>query len=213
MRIHPKATLVALAATVTLVCSLASSFASARNFSDSEREYEITFNRATIEAAGNTISCPVTMLGHLLERTWVKTSNAAEASVRHVDPTSAGSALCTGGSITVLTETLPWRANYIGFSGRLPGIQSIRWSVIGAALRVTPMGSVTCLAGTTAREPAFGEALLGAGGRVEGFRVDETRGIRLGGGFICELAGESRFIGTGTVTDLPRLHPLTVTLI
>lgn len=114
--------------------------------------------------------------------------------------------------MTVLQETLPWRITYQGFSGRLPNITAIRLLLVGIAFKTVTNG-LTCLAGTTARNPAVAEEIIGSGGRVEGLRVEERTTIPLGGGFLCEIAGGSHFSGTGTILDLPGLHAITVTLI
>jgi len=210
MRTYAKFVLVALAATVAL--ALGASVAGARNLSVTERETEVLFHPITLEFAGNNISCPITLLGHFNERTIPKT-NTQVGVVRHVEPAiGTEPSPCTGGTITILQETLPWGVSYVGFRGTLPAIERIRLSLTGVALRVTPRGSATCLDGTTVRNPGFGEVLVGAGGRVEGLRADETISIPLSGGFLCSFAS-GRFSGSGSVTDLPRLHSITVTLI
>jgi len=200
----------ALAATAMMLTLVAN--ASARNFSVTEREFEVLFNPLTFEAAGNRISCPITLLGAFNERTIPKT-NTQVGRVRHVEPTTgAEPSPCTGGTITVLQETLPWGVSYVSFTGRLPSISTVRLSLTGVAFRVTPRGSATCLAGTTTRNPAFGELRVGVGGRVESLRADETISIPLSGGFLCSFAS-GRFSGEGTVTNLPRTGSVTVTLI
>jgi len=199
----------ALAAAAMMLTLVAN--ASAGRLSVSEKEFEVNFRPLTFNAAGRVIRCPITLLGHFNENTIAKRA-ATIGAIRHVEPTTAGEPPCTGGTITVLNETLPWRINYVSFSGTLPAITSIRLSLIGVAFKVRT-SLATCLAGTTATAPAFGEVLVGTGGRVEGLRADERVGIPLGGGFVCELAGNSTFEGTGTVTNLPGTAPITVTLI
>src|SRR6185312_1823759 len=142
----------ALAATAMMLTLVAN--ASARNFSVSEREFEVFFNPLTFNAAGNNISCPITLLANYVERTIPKT-NTQVARIRNVSPsTGAEPSPCTGGTITVLNETLPWSVNYVSFTGTLPTIRSVRVSLIGTSFRVTPRGSATCLVGTTVRNPA-----------------------------------------------------------
>lgn len=201
------AVLAAAAMMLTLVAG-----ASARNWRLSETRFEEKFERLTFEAAGNNISCPTTLLGSYIEQTLAKNAGL-EANVRHDEPPTSGSPPCTGGSMTILTETLPWRVNYVSFTGTLPRINSVRYSIIGMAYRFRTSGGLTCLVGTTSLRPAFAEAVLGTGGRAEGVRYDETVGIPLGGAFLCELAGEGHFSGTGTLTNLPGNAPLTYTLI
>lgn len=205
----------ALAAAAMMLALVAN--ASARNFRITEREFEVLFNGSEglhFEAAGNNINCKITLLGHFLENTIPKIVGTKVGVVRHVEPTTAAEPPCTGGTITVLTETLPWGVNYGGFTGRLPEITRIRLNLIGVAFRVrVTSNGLACLAGTNSREPASGEISLGANGRAETLRADETVGIRLGGGFLCEIAGNSHFSGTGTILPLPRTGSILVTLI
>lgn len=194
----------------TLVAS-----ASARNWRITEKNFEMIAERAaplTFEAAGNTISCPITLLGSWVETTVTKATGLMIGNLRHTEPPQQGAPPCTGGSLTILTETLPWRINYSGFTGTLPRITDIRLSIIGIAFRISTSG-LGCLAGTTSLKPAFGELVLGSTGVIEGFRFDERVGIPLGGGFVCEIAGESHFSGTQIVRNLPRIQNVTMALI
>jgi hypothetical protein len=52
--------------------------------------------------------------------------------------------------------TLPWHVQYGGFTGTLPTITSIRTNIIGFAFRIREPFGVTCLARSTAAEPATG---------------------------------------------------------
>jgi len=210
MQSYVKVMIAALTAAIAL--SLALSTASARTLSTSEREFEILFHPLTFEAAGNSISCPLTLLGNFIERTIPK-SQTQTGRIKHVEPsTAAEPSPCTGGTLTILNETLPWALKYTSFTGRLPNITAVRVALTGTAFRVTPRGDVTCLAGTTVRNPAFGELLIGAGGRVEGLRADETISIPLSGGFLCSFAS-GRFSGTAGFLNLPRTASVTITLI
>jgi len=213
MLIRTKLLIAGLAAAVMMLTFVA--VAPAGRFRVGEPEYEIKLP-LRFEAAGNNITCRVTQLGRFTERTFAKSQVPRVARIRHT-VRGAEAEACTGGTMTVLNETLPWEVGYVSFRGTLPRPSAIRVSMIGVAFRVSN-GSITCLAGTTASKPAFGEFLInsesGANmGIVEGFRYDETVGIPLGGGFLCELAGEGHLSGTATVTDLPGLNALRVTLI
>jgi len=212
MYTHTKTILATLAATIALAAALGAPAASARNLSETEKEFEVMFHPLTLSLGGNNFSCPLTLLGTFNERTIPKT-NTQVGRIRHVEPsTGAEPSPCTGGTLTILNETLPWGISYVGFTGRLPAIEKIRLSLTGVAFRITPRGSATCLAGTTTRNPGFGEASVGTGGRVEGLRADETISIPLSGGFLCSFAS-GRFSGTGEVRNLPRTGSITVTLI
>jgi hypothetical protein len=203
------AALAAAAMMLTLVAN-----ASARNLTLSEKEFEILFNRPglTFNAAGNVITCPITLLGQFIERTLPKRPNSKVGVIRHVERRETPRPPCTGGTATVNTGTLPWTVNYVSFRGTLPTITSIRLALIGVSFRVST-GSTGCEAGTTERNPAFGEVQVGTGGRVEGLRADETATIPLGGSFICSFAGNSTFSGNGSVLNLPGTAAITVTLI
>jgi len=212
MRTYTKTVLAALAATVALALALGAPAASARNLSETEKEFEVLFNPLTLEFSGESIRCPITLLGHFKERTIPKT-NTQVGVVRHVEPaTGAEPSPCTGATITILQETLPWGVSYVGFTGRLPAIERVRLGLTGVSFRMTPRGSATCLAGTTMRNPGFGESVVGTGGRIAGLRADETISIPFSGGFLCSIAS-ARFSGSGTVTNLPRTESITVTLI
>lgn len=181
---------------------------SARNLSVSETGGTLIFSPLTIEAAGRNFSCGLTMSGTISSRTFVKSASEPW----FVNLTRGEASVCTGGSATVLTETLPWRFSYRSFSGTLPNITRIRGALIGLAISVRESGGTSCLGGTTSRNPAFGELELSMG-RVTGLRIDETVGIPLGGGFICGFAGEAHARGTATLTNLPGTASVTITLI
>lgn len=183
--------------------------ASARNVSVSQRGYELDYG-FRFEAGGNNIRCePSIFLGIYKESTFAKAQHQQVDEIRH---SSSRSQTCTGGGLTVLTETLPWQVDYEGFSGRLPQITAIRTSIIGLAFRISTSG-LGCLVATTATKPAFAEFLIGAGGTIEGYRFDERVGIPLGGGFLCSAAGEGHLSGVPPVRNLPRTNNLIMTLI
>ncbi len=213
MHTYTKTAIAALTASVALALALTAATASARNFSVTEREGEVLWRELHFNAAGREIICPVTLLGHFAERTIPKIVGTRVGIIRHAEPLfGAEPSPCTGGTITILNETLPWNINYLGFRGQLPRIETIRRSLIGVSFRVTPRGETTCLTGTTTRDPAFSEAEV-SGSRVTGVRADETIGIPLSGGFLCSLAGNGTLRGTGTVLNLPRNQSITITLI
>lgn len=206
MRIYSKLALAGLAAIAAF--SVAVGAANARSLRVSEQNFEDIWTKVGLSAAGTTVGCPVTLLGHFEERTFAKVVGATVGIYRHVEIGT-----CTGGAVTVLIGSLPWRISYQGFSGTLPRMTQIRFLLIGISIQVHPEGSAECLARTTAEHPAFGEAALSAGGDISGFRLDEGARIPLGGGFICSLAGEASIEGTAEVRNLPRLGALNVTLI
>jgi hypothetical protein len=132
--------------------------------------------------------------------------------------TTARIGTCESGRVTVLTETLPWHLTYESFSGPLPNITRIRILLVNAAFLVEQLG-FRCLTRTTAEAPASGETILGAGGRVEGLRSDETKQIptRGGlGGFGCPAATvgfRTEISDNGVVTLLGTSNAIFITLI
>ena len=207
------AALAAAAMMLTLVAN-----ASARSFQFSEQEFEILFRALSVQTSSNTITCPITLLGRFVERTIPKIIGTQIGAIRHALPLNGAEPPCTGGAITILNATLPWLILYEGFQGRLPAITRIRLSLVGVSFRVRTSNGIGCLAGTTPRNPAFFELLVnsevGANrGLVEGINADPNAGIPLGGGFLCSLAGQVTFSGTGTVLNLPGTRLLRVFLI
>jgi hypothetical protein len=197
--------LAASAASMLLAALVGTS--SARILSISETVGTLTFTPLSIEAAGNRYSCGLTMEGTISSRTFAKSTTESWA----VNLTRGEASGCTGGSASVLAETLPWKFSYRSFTGTLPNITKIRGALIGLSMKFKEPSGVECLGGTTLRSPAFGELLLSAG-RVTGLRIDETVGIPLGGGFICGLAGEAHAAGTGALTGRGGVG-VTITLI
>jgi hypothetical protein len=123
--------------------------ASAGRLSTSSQSLRATF--ASLEFAGGfgTTRCPVTVEGSFHERTTAKT---ADRLVGYITRAVLGA--CAVGQATVLAETLPWHVRYSSFSGALPNITAIQASIVGVATRVREVGGVTCLARTSAEEPA-----------------------------------------------------------
>ena len=196
-----------------IILAAAVGTASARNLSASNQNIRVTW--ASLELSNNvnstTIRCPVTLEGSFHSRTLVKSVGSLTGLITRV---AINNASCTNGRVTVLTGTLPWHLTYQGFTGTLPNIATIRFSIIGGAFEIET-GSNTCLALGTSEEPAGGIATLGAGREVTGLRADETRRIRLRngtGGIFCGL-GSGAFSGTGTVTVLGTTTRVSITLI
>lgn len=189
-----------------LLLALAVSSASANSLRTSSQTFDVTWTPLTFSAGGANINCNVTLRGSFSAATIAKTAGRKGAI------TGAALSNCSGGTATVLTETLPWSVNYVSFSGTLPRISGVRVALIGAAFSVDPSGILpNCLVGTTVGDEAFGTITI-SGGTATGLRADETTGIDLGGSFICEIAGEGFFAGTGAVTNGSG-SAITVTLI
>jgi len=204
--------LTALSAAIVVAAAVGSS--SARNLSASSQNLRATWAGLELINTVNsvTVRCPVTLEGSFHSRTLVKVASSLTGLITRA---ILNSGACTNGRATLLVETLPWHLTYEGFTGRLPSIQSIKFSLIGLAFGIEIPGTNNCLAVSTTEEPASGMATLGAGGVVVGLRSDETRRIRLRdapGGFFCGL-GSGSFAGTGGLTVLGTTNSVSITLI
>jgi hypothetical protein len=188
--------LMLLGLAASMLMALAVGSASARNLSVNERSLRAVWTPATFIAGGSSARCNLTIEASFHYRTIVKREGALSGFV-----TRAILNTCTGGSSTVLSNTLPWHITYGGFGGTLPNITALRLSAIGASFTVRPEGSIACLARSTAENPVRAIANVGAGGSITGLRLDETAQIPLEG-FFCAFGGEGSFRGTGAATAL-----------
>lgn len=203
--------------TIILLFGFYANTAAAAHLRFSERNFEFIWEHGlsapkgpwTVEAAGNRTVCDVTLLGSFEGTTIAKQTSSRIGLINHATVSN-----CNEGILVPLVETLPWSAFYVGFSGTLPNITDTRLSVVGAAFADTTSGGVRCLARTERNHPVVFELEGFSGGAPESIRVDETRGIPLGGEeFICGFAGEAHIRGLGLVRNLPGTRLVTVTLI
>jgi hypothetical protein len=190
----------ALAAAVAL--SIAVATASANYLALSSRTIYIRLHPLTWTAEGETVECDVTLLGSFHEAVVGKVEGALIGSVTHAEIENP----CTGGTATILEESLPWHITYANYTapGGLPNIERVRILLIGLAINIF-YGSfgVACLGQSEEAEPVGGWLELegGGSGSVANFRVDERLKMALSGAFFCALAGSTTFSGTGTVED------------
>jgi hypothetical protein len=194
MRTRSKLVLTALTAVLALAITVGS--ASANQLSVSEDEADITWDGLSFNAGGIVITCPVTLLGTFDDRI-IDKEKQREGEIDHAvvgDP-------CSGGDATVLEETLPWDVTYLGFTGTLPNITNIELLLIGASFEITDGIFATCLARTTAENPAVGVAEVDSNGQVTTVTADPDPQIPLTGGGLCDDIGEGGFEGTGDVED------------
>ena len=183
-----------------MLMALAVSSASANRLSISHGNlWRAVFRPLRFQVSGVVAtSCSVTLEGSFHSATIRKIERLL---IGHITHASVGP--CESGTATVLTETLPWHVQYLGFLGRLPIIEGgVRLILVNAAfqLRDAIFGSV-CLTRTTETEPAGGigelEAEEAGGNRiVRDLRADTGPRIRCGSNL-----GE--FAGTATVTEVP----------
>jgi hypothetical protein len=190
----------------SLLLAMAVGTASANRLSVRSQAFSTVWTPLSFSFGGAVIRCNVTLSGSFESTTISKVAGRIGAV------TGASANTCSGATVTVLTETLPWDVNYVSFAGTLPRISSIRVSLVGARFAIDPEGALpACLVGTTATYPAFGIAHF-SGGTVTGLRADETVGLPFGGSFICEIGGDGFFAGTGAVENTAGAS-ITVTLI
>jgi hypothetical protein len=206
MRYRSRLALAACAATAVL--ALAAGGAFARRLELSTQTFLIGWSPLIFEAGGVRVSCPVSLEGSFHSRTLSKVCGSLIGRVIETKVKE-----CTGGTMTALTETLPWHVRYNSFTGTLPRITGITAMVVGAAFRITPSGSVACLATTTSREPWFGRLGVNeASGRLERVESLSEHTIALSG-FFCEFVGAGRLIGTGTIVQADTTTAITVRLV
>jgi len=184
--------------TAALLLATAVGTSSANRLSINERSYTIRWTALRFIAAGNTVTCSVTLEGSFHSATIRKIERLL---VGHI--TRASVAGCSGGSATVLRESLPWHVQYAGFTGRLPAIATVKLLLVGAAFQVQPSGNLACLARTSEARPAVGIAGIEEAGGVTELAAEVGAEIPLeGSGGLCRFAGAGHFEGTGTPTKL-----------
>jgi hypothetical protein len=198
MRVAIKLVLAGLATAIVL--SLAVGGAFARRFETSERGFlaRWTAERPLIlGAAGNRISCPVTLEGSFHSRTLSKVCGQlvgyiTAAQISGTEPP------CKGGTMTVLGETLPWHVQYNSFAGTLPNIARIRIALVGIQItaRLAGLGNL-CLITTTQANPTMADFRL-TGGRAESLTLLPEFTFPLAGA-ACFLVGNGSFEGATAV--------------
>jgi hypothetical protein len=199
----------------TLLLTLTAAQASARIFRASNQQIRVTWRRLELIGSDGTnfARCPVTLEGSFHAATIAKIRGSL---IGYITRPTVGT--CETGRVTVLTATLPWHIVYQSFSGPLPNITRLRFSIIGSSVLVEQLG-FRCLLRTTAESPASGEELFGANGRVEGLKPDETMQIPVGGGLggfgcPCPTGGwRTEASDAGIVTLLGTNNSISVTLI
>jgi hypothetical protein len=204
-----KLLLVAMIATTSLWVAIGS--ASARRLESSNGSIQVVWSPLQFGAPeiGQSISCPVTIAGSFHSRTISKVSGALVGYVNRATVNSAG---CSEGSSRVLVETLPWHIRYNSFSGTLPSITGITFTLVGIRFSHTNNEGTSCLIGTTAASPGWARSNLSAG-RITGLQVLEEHTIPLGGAFICSFVGNAEISGTGTLTAGESGSSITIRLV
>lgn len=191
MATHTRLLLAALASTLLLATAVAT--ASASEFTIGDREFKMTSEGLSFQAAERTVRCPVTLQGSFGSGTFPKTVEARVATVSRV---TLGA--CSGGTVRVLTETLPWNLLYTSFAGTLPNITSTTFHLTGASFQIAPTGGPTCLGRSSERSPLVSiwerETTHGT---LTGTRFEEGAQVPLTGEGICAFTRGKLFGHTG----------------
>lgn len=155
---------------------------------------------------GTTIaSCTVILEGSFH---YAHISKASEALIGSI--TRASLTLCSTGSATVLTESLPWHVCYRGFTGLLPSITGLKLGVVGMRFRIREnIFGIECLSTTEALHPAVTTALLEPG---EGNRNITSVVPDANARIPCSII-ESSFGGSSHITEFPSGTRILVVLI
>jgi len=197
---------ISIAVTAALILAAATSSASANHLMFTHNNIRITWNPVRFVGGTITVTCNLTLEGSFHSATIAK---VVETLIGHI--TRGAIEGCSGGTVTLLMETLPWHLRYNGFTGALPNIRLLIVHGIGFSYRIQPTGSVPCLLKTTATEPAGFEQVVGASGEINNTRWD-SREIALDG-LLCAWAGTAHLEGNGRTTVLNSGTTITVTLI
>jgi len=193
------------------VMSVVVGSASARTFSSSSQTLRAVWREMTFTAStGARVVCPVSLEGSLHSRTIAKVRYGLIGYITRAD-LGAG---CTGGTATILRETLPWHVKYDSFAGELPRITAIRVLIINASFRVRLNEGFNCLFRTTDAEHALGTLNRNTTtGELTSAEVGPSEITSTEG---CVFGFRTRGRLTGTTTSLTVLNSasrITVTLI
>ena len=146
---HKHAKLLLAGAMATLALTVTVSTASASHLSMTSRTIRSVWRVVEFTASpGITVRCPLTVEGSFHSATFHKVRRALIGFMTRANFGSGAS--CTGGGMTVLTETLPWHVTYERFEGTLPNITHVGAEVIGAGVRIEERTLGACLARSTA---------------------------------------------------------------
>lgn len=121
------------------VLALACSSASAIRLALSEPTFRAVWTPARFVVSGFTINCSLTLEGSFHSTSIAKVERSL---IGYVTRAAAGS--CSTGTMSVLTETLPWHVQYGSFTGTLPNISTVTTRIIGMSVGLNFLGT-TCL--------------------------------------------------------------------
>jgi hypothetical protein len=132
--------LLILAASTTMLSCIASGSATAGSFRFDRLFIVAGFSAVTFSGAFGNIVCPLTLEGARHAGTALKSAGNLAGFFEEVRLLTCGT-----GSATILRESLPWHYAYASFTGSLPNITSLNYTLTGIQLRIRePL--LTCLA-------------------------------------------------------------------
>jgi hypothetical protein len=212
-----------LAATALLATVVATS--SARNFSVSNQNIRVTWNRLDFVGGGRTIECNLTLEGSFHSRTIAKVARTligAITKAKYHRPCRGGEAWTANGLETHprlgrLANTLPWHITYEAFAGRLPAITEILLLLSRFKLKIqTGLFGFDCIGlYGNERDNITGRAAV-AGGAITSLALVAGRNTATLAGQLgnAECPPTTNFVGTSnSVTLLGTTTRITVTLI
>jgi hypothetical protein len=204
MRIRSKIILAAV--TAVAFAALLTGSASATRLSVNTTEFTINW-RPYVCNFPEPVECNLTLEGNFSASTFAKTigSQIGSITAAHFEAT------CVGGSARALTETLPWRVLYGGFTGTLPRIAAVSLTFVGTSFAIAPTNlGFACLGSTTPAKVIVNREESGE------FRVrwDEAVALALRGGPFGACALESTsYRGTSATIRSPTGTVVRITLI
>jgi hypothetical protein len=203
-RMHICKLFAATAAAAVLLAALVGSSPAGR-LSISNPRWRATYANLHINFPGGTYSCLLTLEGSFHSRTMSKTTGAL---VGHVITAQAVDTGCVGIRWTVLRETLPWHVRYAAFTGTLPSISSLAYSVTGFAF-VIQESFLRCLFRSTEESPVYLTFRREAGGALTSVALNGT----VPSGEISGCGGSAGLEGTSSTLTNESGSRITVTLI
>jgi hypothetical protein len=200
MTTRSKLLLAALTATMVMLLTIS---ASARRLALSSQQLLATWSSLAWENVTGTVavSCPMELEGTFHSSTLSKVSGQLVGYITRATiagETTGAEPPCTGGTLTVLTATLPWHIRYQSFAGTLPNIERIVVQFVGVSVMISMNNGFLCLMATTAVNPIRSIITREAGGSATAIRADEASTIPVTGAF-CNFGGNGRLKGTGEV--------------
>ena len=160
---------------------------------------------------GSVARCNLTLEGSFHSRTIAKVVGALVGNI-----TRASLGGCTEGRYEPLTASLPWPLRYAGFTGTLPRITGIQYSLVGGDFLLEEAFFADCLYKDPPEFPGrFIANVNSSTGALTSVRLDETIGHTLHDSSLTRLpCSEVLFTaGTGTVTQQGATTAITVRLI